>query len=322
MAGRLRAVGLLVVLWLSGAPSLLAAQAEAARRSASEGASASGVPSGTERASASGGAPLATGPEGWLGTFVVREAGAQAFDPRRDCAPTCALVRSESPRLGLARLAAGRRPLELAFVAHAPRQGALNLLVGLRGRLEVRVDGELVGALERATDREDDRLVEVPLRVGAQVVVLRAEPLAEGPWTLRVRVLDARGRPGPGDVRLSLGVPDPGGDPEVAVDERHELSVAGEVATDGRLSNHALAAHTPVARLAVGLPAGGIARPRAVRVGARDEALVPTGGVFSAPLEILVPLPPRGGLDVSLEIGGARRAVGGGVQIDRPLLAA
>src|SRR5690606_31546091 len=79
---------------------------------------------------------------------------------------------------------------------------------------------------------------------------------------------------------------------------------------------------TPVARLTLGRPAGGIAHPIAAQLGDQTLSLAATDGVFRDALTRDVPLGSRGGLSVEASLDGEGVAVGAGVTLDRPLLRA
>lgn len=269
--------------------------------------------------------PVATGAEGWLGTYQVADAGEALLDPRSCTA--CRVVASASEHLDLERLAPrGLREIDLAFVARAERPEALHLFVGVRGELEVWLDGARVARWTRWVDRVDERHVALPLSVGEHVVTLRARRLDDEDWTLRTRLLDTDFAPGAGEVALFVGSISEDAARTLAADA---ISVVEQRTLRGVDVTSLVAGPTrvgegfarPVSTLVVGAVAGAPAVPVPLRFGDDEEALSPDRGVWPTRSRE-VPLGARGGLPMTLRVDEDRRAIGGGVAIDRPLLEA
>ncbi len=295
-------------------------------------------------------APLATGPDGWLGTFRVTSTAER--DPRT-CAG-CRVVASADERLDLPRVARGARTLDLSFVARTSRPTALHLFVGLRGELEVLVDGRPLARFTRWVDRVDERHVALPL-TNEHVITLRTTRVDDDTWTLRLRLLDETFAPGPGEVSLDVG---PLSEDEarrlareaVSAHERRELAGVDVVAltagasdpsndsrsndsnandsnanesngNDPRASTNAppLPFATPIARLSIGAVAGAVVAPIELRLGDRTQPLRIARGRYEH-VTLDVPLGTRGGLPIDLRVDDSPIAVGAGVALDRPLL--
>ncbi|MCB9600552.1 MAG: prolyl oligopeptidase family serine peptidase [Sandaracinus sp.] len=270
--------------------------------------------------------PLATGPDGWLGTFRVAPSAEAPLDPRT-CA--CEVVASPSERLDLRRLGPrNARALDLAFVARTDVARTLHLFVGLRGELEVFVDGAPHAHWTRWVDRVDERHVGLALSPGEHVVVLRAKRLDDDDdWSLRVRILDDGFVPGSGDVSLDLGPLDEDRARGLAtgaasVRERRLLANVDVVALVAGPRDVAEDDALPVARLEVGLFAGGPAVAVETRIGDERASLSVERGAFRGTLLRDVPLGTRGGLGVTVSANDTELSAGGGVSLDRPLLSA
>lgn len=288
--------------------------------------------------------PLATGPDGWLGTF---RSSPTSRSPTRLDTPNdprtctdCPVIVSPTERLDLARLAPrGARALDLSFIARTDRATTLHLFLGLRGNVEVLVDGRSIASFTRWVDRADERHVAVALS-GEHVITLRASRLDDDDWTLRARLLDDRFVPGPGDVTLDVGALTDDDARRLArravtVTERRTLAGVDVVAltagphappstaptstapTSTTASEPPFA--TPIAELTIGPLAGGVVAPIVLQLGDTSIPLVPARGRFAL-VSRSVPLGTRGGLPITLRVDDGVLPVGAGVALDRPLL--
>jgi poly(3-hydroxybutyrate) depolymerase len=301
-------------------------------------------------------APLATGPDGWLATFRVTS----TVEPDPRTCETCRVVASASERLDLSRLARSARTVDLSFVARTARPTVLHLFVGLRGELEVLIDGRPLARFTRWVDRVDERHVALPL-TGEHVITLRTTRIDDDAWTLRVRLLDEGFTPGPGDVSLDVG-PLSEDDARrlareaVSVHERRELAGVDPVAlTSGRTIARANDARANDARandarandpranrsddVRTDVPTNEDALPFATPIA--RLTIAPSAGGVVAPIALRlgdvtrglditrgryervaldVPIGARGGLPIDVRVDDSPLTVGAGIALDRPLL--
>lgn len=247
--------------------------------------------------------PVVAGPEGWLGTWRLLGEGAA---PSRDGARPV-VVGDTMPMIDPGEWTRGDR-VWVGLELDAREETRLHLLLGMRGKVRVLLDGQELAALERWRLRSDDRHVEVPLARGHHSLALELGRPDEGAWRIMVRVLAANFRAGFGGVRAHVG---PGDAPALAraavrVDESHRL--------DDDLA--------PVAVWEVHRPAGGVAQPVEVVFGEGEDATRGTLRADAPTVTHRVPLPSRGPLRLPLMVGGEEREVGSLVTLDRPLLQA
>jgi predicted esterase len=143
----------------------------------------------------------------------------------------------------------------------------MHLLVGLRGEVQVFLDGAPVAAAASPDRyREDHALVRLTLSPGEHVLALTFRRPERGRFRVAIRVLDAEGAPGPGRVAMVVPAEERPVAESVAVTETHEL-------VDG----------TPVLRLRVHRPGGGVRGDVEVRLGDRT-------GDLGDGAELIVPL--------------------------------
>jgi hypothetical protein len=201
-----------------------------------------------------------------------------------------------------------------------PRETRAFVMVGMRGKAAVRLDGrELARGESQDRFRRDRLVVPLPLSAGEHRLVLRFEAPERGRWRGSVRWLDRHHRPGTGNVALAVGTPD---------EEEAARRVAASVRFD---ETHALAApgvdvegndFGGVVRVRAHLPGGGLRRPVTVRIGDDEATLAPQDGFHAASHEVVVPIPARGVLRMHASVGERRERLGRSLISDRRALAA
>ncbi|MCA9610787.1 MAG: hypothetical protein KC619_34565, partial [Myxococcales bacterium] len=185
------------------------------------------------------------------------------------------------------------------------------LMVGMRGEVSVRLDGEVVasGASPDALSR-DAVLAPLVLNEGEHRLVLRFTAPEHGRWRGTVRWLDEHTRPGPGNVALAVGrLPD----------EEIDRLAASAVRIEER---HVLDGDVPTLVVRADLPGGGLERPVEVTIGGAVHTLAPEGHAHLARAEVREPMPERGGLNVEVSVGERTERFGQRVAVDRATLVA
>ena len=246
------------------------------------------------------------GPRGFLSSWQRWASGREPLDEAaevslaRPCidggaCPAPTTFSQDHWRIELGDVAAGdERIAYLGIRLRAARASQLNLLIGIRGAVAVRLDGRLVaeGASEDRF-RKDLVLATLDLDAGDHQLLIRASRPERGRWRASVRVLDARLRPGAGEVAMILG----------ALDEARVRQLAAGAA---RLDESRVLGGdgAPKARLRISFPGGGPWRTIGARLGEQARELGTEGPTFDDALRLELPL-------AALAPGGALAAGAG-----------
>lgn len=270
---------------------------------------------------AAGRALAVPGPEGFLSTWRVLASGALEAEAEarlgepcegEEC-PVTRVVSFPDARVDLAECR--RRGSETTVYIGArllvPRDIRVHLLVGVKGRVSVRLDGEELGSGESAEKlRRDLLLAPLALTEGEHRLVLRFDAPPRGAWRGTIRFLDAHTRAGPGNVAIALG--------EIGEEEQVAL-IAGAVRLE---EHHELGSDGPMLRVHASLPGGGLRRAVDVTIGEEARALESESGLHAATLDVAVPMPERGRADLRASVGDRTERFGQRIALDRSSLRA
>ncbi|HJL14702.1 MAG TPA: prolyl oligopeptidase family serine peptidase, partial [Sandaracinaceae bacterium LLY-WYZ-13_1] len=201
-----------------------------------------------------------------------------------------------------------------------PRATRAFVMVGMRGKAAVLLDGRVRARGESADRFRRDRLVvPLPLEAGEHRLVLRFEAPERGRWRGSVRWLDARQRPGTGNVAVALGRPS-------------EDAVAARLAAAVRFEEtHELAppeSDTPandfggLVRIRADLPGGGPRAPVTVAIGDAEVTLAPRNRTHPGVHEVVRPMPERGVLRLRARVDDREEILGRHLISDRRALRA
>ncbi|MDH5490552.1 MAG: hypothetical protein OEY14_01120, partial [Myxococcales bacterium] len=283
---------------------------------------ARGEPPYLEAPRPSGHATLATGPGGHLSLFRLLETHPTPLDEDAEAALAAFVERAPRPaetiveaseRIDLREhIPARHAHAYLGLTLHAATQSRLHLLLGIRGAVQVRLDGRPLLSLESSHLRRDHELLRLELEPGEHRLLLRLDRPSSGPWLLSMRVLDAHLRPGAGAIAPCLGPLEP--------EAQRALSTLATALIETRELDPS-AALGPRVRVRALLPGGGPARTVAIEL-AGSRRLEPRHGVFEEFVESIERLPERGGLGLRVRIEGEERPLGRGLALDRRTLAA
>ena len=256
---------------------------------------------------------IAPAASGFLSQFRLLERSRRAPDspPETVDCPQCPTVGTASEIVDL-RAVAGRRNdfVDLGWRVHAPRDGIQRMLIGTRGTVEVWLDGQLVQRIERARRRADDQLVRMNLPAGDHHLVFRCASPESGSWTLSIRMINGRYRPGVGYLVVDVG----------AISDEQATKLAHD--SVAVREDHILSETRPIARLTIARPGGGPRTPLPIQVDETTFDLGPVRGIYDAPRTFDVPIPRRGLLPTRVVVGTEVRRVGRELALNRPLLAA
>lgn len=288
-----------------------------ATESAPAGAEVEEPPAPDATTLANGRTLVSPGPDGFLSTFQVLHSGALDAEAEADLGSPC--DECEAPRvvsfpeervdLEACRTRADHDTVHLGARLLVPRETRMYVMVGMRGRASVLLDGETIARGE-SQDAPRDDLVLATLRLaqGEHRLVIRFDEPEQGRWRGTVRFLGANTEAGPGNVAIAVGTlsaPDATDSIANAVrfEETHELTDAG-----------------PLVRVRASLPGGGVRRSVEVTLGDRAATLDPAPRLWSAQHEIEVPMPARGNLDLVGSAGTRRERFGRSIGSDRGAL--
>jgi len=273
---------------------------------------------------ADGRALAAPGPEGYLATWRRLESRAAPLDDAEeralgapcpdegDCeAPEVVAFDEERVDLREARRLSHHETVYLGATLLVPRDTRAHLLVGMKGRATVRLDGEVIGTAESPDKLARDRLlVTLDLPEGEHRLVLRFDAPERGAWRGTVRWLSARMRPGPGNVAIALGRLS---EPDAAALARQAVRLE---------DRHVLGEDGPELVVRADVPGGGVAVPVEVTIGESTATLSPGARVWDAAHEVREPMPDRGVLDVRASVGDRTERFGRRIVSDRATLEA
>ncbi len=256
---------------------------------------------------AHGRALVATGEDGFLTTWQLLTSAREPLPPEEEAqlgaacegCETPPVVSSDSFRIDLDDVAARAGSAYLGATLLVPRDTRLHLLLGFRGGGTVFLDGiRVVTGQSEERFRRDLLLATLPLTTGEHRLVIRFDRPERGAWRGSVRLLGPDFGPGTGHVAVTVGTPD----------EAQQASLAAaSVRVD---ETHALGESGPEVRVRADLPGGGLRRAVTVRVGDEEATLEPTGGIFDGGHDFVVPMPERGVLRLSAEVGERRNPAG------------
>ena len=234
------------------------------------------------RALAAGRPLAAVGPEGFLSTWRVGEE----------------VVAFPSWRMELEEAAPrGAASITLSATLLVPRATHAWLMLGMRGGVEVTLDGQALGAgVSEERFHRDWVLVRLPLAEGERALSVRFDRPERGAWRGAVRWLSARTRPGPGHVAITFGELD---------DARQDALRAASVAIDER---RVLGDDGPEVRVRLHRPGGGLEGAVPISIEGPEDAS--TDSALDAPLERVWPMPDRGLLGVTVEVGARSERIG------------
>lgn len=259
------------------------------------------------------------GPTGYLSTWQIlasgpRDAEAEAAlgTPCEECpAPRVVSFAEDRVDLEACRRREHHDTVYLGATLLAPRETRVYLMVGMRGRASVRLDGEeIVSGDSPDRPRRDLLLAVLSLSEGEHRLVIRFDAPRVGRWRGTIRFLSDRTEAGPGNVAIAVGT---------LTDEEADSAIAGSVRFEER---HELTAEGPVVRLRADLPGGGVRGPVDVGFGEERGTLEPSEGLHAGWFEVTIPMPARGDLEIRGTAGDRRQRFGHRIASDRGALLA
>lgn len=279
-------------------------------------------PAPDARTLADGRALAAPGQGGFLSTVRVWASGEVADEAslgapcEGDGCPPPRVVAFADHRLDLREAAEGGATtvyVGATLLATAPTR--VNLLIGVKGRVAARLDGEVVVEGESADwMREDLLLAPLVLAPGEHRLVVRYDAPERGQWRGSLRFLSAETEAGPGNVAIALG----------RLDEAEAATLAAAAVRLEEL--HEPTESGPSVRVTASLPGGAIERPIEVTLAQGDDArtttLSPEGRLHPGTAELAAPMPERGALRIEARVGERSETFGLAIAPDRRALEA
>jgi predicted esterase len=258
------------------------------------------------------------GREGFLTTWQVLASPRIALPSEEEAQlGTCAEEPCEAPpvvaadhvRLELNDVASrGANSVYLGATLLVPRETRVHLMVGMRGGASVWLDGEARASGDSPDRfRRDHVVTMLPLSGGEHRLVVRFDRPPRGRWRGALRVLDARYRPGLGNVAVAVGRME---------EAEADALLARAVRVD---EHHLLRDDGLVVRLRAHLPGGGVARPIEVTLADEPATLAPEG-VHGSVHEVRLPMADR--MALSARAGERTWSLGGNLVSDHRALRA